>query len=262
MALKIAILGNGNLAFHLAKRLFESDNPAVALILRDLKNSEAFTPFLDNAAIITRDFNLQSYDWDLVIIAVSDRAIREIIAKINFPENAVVVHTSGSESLEIFQDSEIKKFGVIYPLQTLSKEKNISFESIPIFIEATNHEASKQILVAANLLSNRVSELGSEKRLRLHMSAVIACNFTNALYGIAEKELKEIGLDLSIISPLIYETVEKAISIGPEKAATGPAIRGDKNIIDKHLALLSNSPDLESLYRQLTKLIENSKSQK
>ncbi len=43
----------------------------------------------------------------------------------------------------------------------------------------------------------------------------------------------------------MLETVNKAIDIGPENSQTGPAVRNDSNTIEKHMKLLSFSPELK-----------------
>ncbi len=57
---------------------------------------------------------------------------------------------------------------------------------------------------------------------------------------------------LGIFEPLIRETIAKALDNGPEESQTGPAIRNDLNTIEMHLKLLSFSPELQNLYREIT----------
>ena len=58
-----------------------------------------------------------------------------------------------------------------------------------------------------------------------------------------------------MLEPLIKETFSKAMDIGPENAQTGPAIRNDQNTIEKHLELLSFSPELQRIYGEMTRSI-------
>jgi hypothetical protein len=60
------------------------------------------------------------------------------------------------------------------------------------------------------------------------------------------------GFSFDLLEPLIIETISKAIESGPENSQTGPAFRNDKNTIEKHLELLSFSPELQILYKELT----------
>jgi predicted short-subunit dehydrogenase-like oxidoreductase (DUF2520 family) len=63
------------------------------------------------------------------------------------------------------------------------------------------------------------------------------------------------GLPFEVLKPLIFETVEKALESGPENAQTGPAVRRDANTIEKHMELLSFSPELKNIYSEITRSI-------
>jgi predicted short-subunit dehydrogenase-like oxidoreductase (DUF2520 family) len=60
------------------------------------------------------------------------------------------------------------------------------------------------------------------------------------------------GVPFEIFFPLLRETMSKAMDIGPEKSQTGPAVRNDQNTIEKHMELLSFSPELKKIYREIT----------
>ncbi|MFY0600348.1 MAG: DUF2520 domain-containing protein [Cyclobacteriaceae bacterium] len=256
---KIALVGNGNLAFHLAKRLWEIGVGISGLIVRNSSRAEAFKPFLSEGCVISDSSNFADHEWDIILIAVSESATSQVIESNEFPPEATIVHTSGSQSIDIFKNTGVKNFGVLYPLQTFSKEKEIDFSEVPVFIEANSEGSLKMISELAFLLSEKVSELSSEQRLKVHMAAVIACNFSNALYAIAENQLHGVGLDLDTIAPLIQETTQKAIALKPAIAQTGPASRGDLETMNKHLQLLDGSPEIKSIYEQLSKLILDTK---
>jgi len=67
-----------------------------------------------------------------------------------------------------------------------------------------------------------------------------------------EKIISDAGLSFNLLEPLIKETVSKALEFGPDASQTGPAVRNDLNTIEKHLELLSFSPDLQNLYKEMT----------
>ncbi|MEO9476945.1 MAG: DUF2520 domain-containing protein [Cyclobacteriaceae bacterium] len=258
MIIKIALIGNGNLAFHLAKRLKETGNPIAGLVVRDKKNAGEFEALLNSNAVITTQKDLSLFNWDIVLLAVSDSAIPQIVREYKLPQNATVLHCAGSRSIGVFQGTDIEKYGVLYPLQTFSKGKHVQFENIPIYIEGSSANVENEIRQFGESLSPNVSVLNSEQRLKLHMAAVIACNFSNALYSVAQSQLNEIGLNFEVLAALVSETTEKAIAIGPDKAQTGPAARKDQEVIDKHLEVLESRPEIKSIYQQLTNLIGNS----
>ena len=254
--MKVAIVGSGNLAYHLAKRLFETKNPLTALCVRGAEKAAELQQFFGNESKVIQQSDLSNQKVDLVILAVSDEVLPEVLANYQFPAKATVVHTSGTQGINLFDDSYIENFGVLYPLQTFTKDKQVDFSETPVFIESNNKEAFRNIETIADRLSNKVSILRSKERRKVHLAAVIACNFSNALYLLAEKQLNMMGLDFELIKPLISETTQKALALGPEKAQTGPAARGDDSTIAKHKKLLKKDPETQKIYKQLTRLIQ------
>ena len=94
----------------------------------------------------------------------------------------------------------------------------------------------------------------SEQRRHLHLAAVFACNFTNHLYAIAAELLEKQHLPFDALRPLIRETAAKIESLTPIDAQTGPAIRYDRNIMQRHIDLLDDNDEKE-IYRLLSRHI-------
>jgi len=196
----------------------------------------------------------------LNIIALSDHAISEVLEKAAFG-SSLVVHTSGSTPMKVFKD-KVLNYGVLYPLQTFTKGRKLNFSEIPLCIEA-NTSANLEVLnQICTVLSGRVVFMNSKKRLTLHLAAVIACNFSNHLYSLAKTILDEKGISFELLHPLIRETTEKALKFSPEQVQTGPAVRNDLNILEKHLELLSFSPELREIYTILSENIRKSSQDK
>jgi predicted short-subunit dehydrogenase-like oxidoreductase (DUF2520 family) len=149
---------------------------------------------------------------------------------------------------------------VFYPLQTFSKKKRVKLDQAPIFLEANNPDDMKMLKKIAIALSGNAQELDSEKRKYLHLAAVFACNFTNHMYLLAGKILKEQGVSYDLLLPLITETASKLSELSPEEAQTGPAVRFDKDIMDKQMAMLSDL-GVQTIYRLISQNIYKEKLQ-
>ncbi|MGC3979085.1 MAG: DUF2520 domain-containing protein [Paludibacteraceae bacterium] len=191
---------------------------------------------------------------DAYIYALKDSALDNVIDKISTSE-AVHIHTAGSVSIDIFK-GKTDNYGVIYPLQTFSKEKRVNFDDIRQFWNRTMQLSADKITKIAKLLSSDIHYISSEKRKLLHLSAVFACNFTNYMYVLAEKITKEANLDYNVLLPLIAETADKLKYLTPEQAQTGPALRKDYNTLNKHLDLLKNIPELQNIYLLISTSID------
>ncbi|MBP1631216.1 MAG: oxidoreductase [Bacteroidetes bacterium] len=189
---------------------------------------------------------------DLIIIAVSDKAIEEVADKLRI-NNSILVHTSGSMDMEILK-ARAENYGVFYPLQTLSKGNDIDFSLIPLCIEASNQEARQRLNTLASKLTPMVYDINSEQRKQLHIAAVFACNFTNHLLGIAKEELDKKNIPFNILFPLIDQTIEKAKLNNPFDVQTGPAIRNDDQVMEIHKSSLED--DEREIYELISEKIK------
>lgn len=251
----IAIIGSGNLAWHLAPELENVGQRIVEIYSRNIKNARSLQKRLYNAEINpTLDFS--DSEAEIFIICISDDAIEEAAQEIALPENSTIVHTSGSQSISKLGYAATEHIGVFYPLQTFTKNKRVSFEDIPILIEAENSHTTKVLKKLGKSISKKVLSVSSKDRMAIHVAAVIACNFTNHLFEVAEKILKNQGFHFELIKPLIAETINKSLDLGPENSQTGPAARGDLETLDKHMEFLKGSKH-KDVYKLLTELILN-----
>ncbi len=191
---------------------------------------------------------------DIIIVAVPDHLLQEVLRNISCSENTIVAHTAGSFGLEVFP-GQIKKTGVFYPLQTFTSGRKISFNTLPFFVEAPDPDIEKMLAEFAGLLGGKVHFVDSERRKLIHLSAVFACNFTNHMLTAGKEIAEKAGLEFAILEPLIKETVSKALEFGPELSQTGPAIRNDQITIKKHLELLSFSREFQDIYHYITQSI-------
>jgi len=191
---------------------------------------------------------------DIIIIAVPDNKLKEVLAGIRCPGNPVIAHTAGSYGLDVFPSS-INRTGVFYPLQTFSMERPVLYRNLPFLLEASDCKTGDILRKLAESLKGEVHFIDTERRKKIHLAAVFVCNFTNHMLAAGKIITDGTGLSFKILEPLIKETVAKALEIGPEASQTGPAVRNDLNTIEKHLDLLSFSPDLQKLYNEVTRSI-------
>jgi len=248
----VVILGSGNVATHLAKALKAEGENVVQVYSQNLDNAKLLATEI-GADAIANYTNLIS-TADLYIISVKDDAINEVAAQLKNVKG-LVVHTSGTTDINVLSKHGLKS-GVFYPLQTFSKAKSISFDNIPLCIEAEIESDLDTLEKLANSLTSKVYKLNGEKRKVLHLTAVFACNFPNHLYALAAKILDSNQLEFDILRPLIFETADKVMTNLPIDVQTGPAVRDDQNTINKHLSMLNNLPELQDIYQTLSNSIK------
>tara|TARA_B110000285_G_scaffold13195_1_gene13075 strand:+ start:1485 stop:2243 length:759 start_codon:yes stop_codon:yes gene_type:complete len=240
----IVFLGFGNVNFHLINTLYKHNKDSVIQVYN---RSEINLNKELNKIPFTTDLS-KIKEADLYIIGIPDDAIAAFSETLPL-KNKLVVHTSGSVSMEAL--SKRNRKGVFYPLQTFSKNREVNFNTIPICIEA-KEEADLELLTnLGNSLSEKVVEIDSDERSKLHLAAVFVNNFVNHLYAIGDDILGNNELSFDLLHPLIEETASKVKTLSPSEVQTGPARRGDQKTIEKHLHLLKEGPESE-LYQQLT----------
>jgi len=188
---------------------------------------------------------------DIIIVAVPDHKLNTVLDTIECSENTLVAHTAGSFGLEVFP-SRLSKRGVFYPLQTFTRNRKILFSDLPFFIEANSSQMEKILETLAKSLGGKVYVVDKEDRRLLHLAAVFVCNFVNHMLTAGKEIVSRTGLSFEVLEPLILETISKARELGPDQSQTGPAVRNDKNTIAKHMDLLSFSPQLKKIYKEVT----------
>jgi len=246
--ISVTLIGAGNVAVHLYKALKKTKNISVVQWYnRNLKVIEAH----QNELSITNNLD-DLKQADIYIIAVSDDAIGNLSSKLPFNDK-LVVHTSGSVSLHDLDKKNRR--GVFYPLQTFTKNADIDFTEVPICIEIES-KADLQILKKlSEALGCKHYRVNSDQRAALHLAAVFVNNFVNQLYRVGHEITESKSVDFNILKPLIKETARKIETLSPYMAQTGPAKRGDKKTIKKHLRTLDKDIH-KDIYELLTKSIK------
>lgn len=253
--MKIALIGAGNVGWHLAKTLDATQHQVTAVYSRTAATREALAQQLNHALPID-NLNLTLYNIDVVLLAVSDAALAEVTQELAVRAGTIVCHTSGSQPLTVLQPIQGARTGVFYPLQTFTKSKPVNLTHTPFLLEAADEETLGELQQLAAALSDTVLPISSSARKQLHLAAVFACNFTNHLLGISRELLEMANLPPDLLQPLIQETVDKALQRHPFLVQTGPAIRRDQNVLQAHLGMLQQYPQHQELYRQLTQSIQ------
>jgi predicted short-subunit dehydrogenase-like oxidoreductase (DUF2520 family) len=193
---------------------------------------------------------------DVIIVAVPDHKIKSVLNTLKCKPESLLAHTAGSFGFEVFPEGR-EASGIFYPLQTFTKGRDVNFREVPLLIEATDRKSSETLEELAKSICDKVYFTDTENRRILHLAAVFVSNFTNHLLTLGKEVSLKTGYEFDILEPLIVETISKALAIGPEKSQTGPAIRNDRNTMEKQFDLLSFSPELQAIYREFTASIIN-----
>lgn len=198
---------------------------------------------------------------DLYLLCVSDNAIKLLIPQLGYLDDKLIAHTSGATPGSIFNDY-FSRYGVFYPLQSLSKSQEVDLSQVPFCVDAHSEEDLQSLESLAHQLSGNVHRISDDQRRLLHVAAVFVNNFSNHLYDLMDHWLQEEEISFDLLRPLILGGAQKVQHLRPQEAQTGPAIRADVDTIQRHLDILEEKrPDLIQLYQDFTTSINPELSQ-
>lgn len=254
---RVAVIGSGNVAEALALAVARSPYELIQLYGRNRQRVRALAQAAGCPWTSDPD---ELAEADIYLISVSDRAIGELSARLNFPPQATVAHTAGSVPPEELAPG-IRNRGILYPLQTFTAGRAVDLRTIPLFVCGETDQATETLTALAEALSRNVSPATARQLRSLHLAAVFACNFSNHMYAVAQRLIVSGGLPSETLRPLIAETAAKALeSSCAATVQTGPARRGDTATQQSHLSLLSDEPLLQQIYQNIsTDIWETSK---
>ena len=253
--LSFCMIGAGNVASHLAPALRQSGLTPLAVYSRSLGHARELADRLDGAQAADQLGDLPRAD--LYVCCVRDDALPQLAAQmktLGFPSDALYVHTAGCVSLNVLSE-HFGRAAVLYPLQTFSKEASVNWREIPLFVEASDAGTLQVVQQLAEQLSDSVQQLSGRVREALHVAAVFACNFPNHCYSLAYSLLQEAGVNPVCLNPLVRQTARKLETVPPQQGQTGPAVRGDRQVMQRHFEALATHKEWQHIYRVMSQSI-------
>ena len=251
MMKRVVLIGSGNVAWHIARRLKLSDC-TVQVYGRNLYDAVGFAGYL-----YISDVNQLDKDADYYILCVKDVAVQSVAASLPFRlhQDQMLIHTSGTLPMDILQPFA-QQYGVLWPLMSLRKNHEVMHpDSTPYIVTAPGKEASENLAVIADLLTDTWSCADDNQRQKMHLMAVVTSNFTNHLLALAYQYCTGNQIDFNHFNPIIAETVNRIKGIDPATLQTGPAVRADHRTMELHLSLLLPDENLSKLYRDFSESI-------
>ena len=252
-AVKVVIVGSGNVAESFARTLSGVDGiELVQVFARNCERGMAVAK-VGGCEWVADPEELAKAD--IYIISVSDRSVKSVAESLNVSEEATIVHTAGSVPMSVIPRRKGGR-GIIYPLQSFTSGREVNLADVPLFVEADSEEVSERLMNVASLISSRVEYADSERRRTIHLAGVFVNNFVNHLYAMGGDILDRENIDFDMLKPLIAETASKALATNdPRVVQTGPAVRGDMEVTERHMAMLEDDECKQQIYKLITQSI-------
>jgi predicted short-subunit dehydrogenase-like oxidoreductase (DUF2520 family) len=229
-ALRLGIIGSGRAAWAFASTWRRIGWPISGVATRGAETPIGPRRSIDDLATAS----------DILLVAVSDRAIEEIVAAI--PETkAIIVHPSGVIP-------SLRGGFSLHPLKALPPVGEPSgLAGTLLVFEGAHRDVAEEI---ASKAGARFAEIARESKTRYHAAAVFGSNYVAALLDIAD-ELIGIEGARDDLAALARSAIDNWAAHTDAQRFTGPAARGDADIIERHLAALRDRPELAEIYRLL-----------
>ncbi len=132
MKRSVTIIGAGKVGSALCKSLYNSDYQIDSIISESKDSADKLAAKLGLSSFVDSSKIIKS---EIVIIAVPDDKISDVILSLNVSDHSLVVHTAGGVSLNVFSDLKCRVKGILYPMQTFSTGRETSMDDVPFLID-------------------------------------------------------------------------------------------------------------------------------
>ncbi|HVR37940.1 MAG TPA: Rossmann-like and DUF2520 domain-containing protein [Thermoanaerobaculia bacterium] len=241
--MRLGILGGGRAAWAYGSTWSRIGWPLSGVWLRDQSHShiaELLGTAREDLADVARDS-------ELLLIAVSDSAIDSVAAMI--PEtNAIIFHASGAKS-------SVRDGFSLHPLKSLPPAGEPSDLADTLLVFEGKHRHTAKLIAAA--AGARFAEVSPEQKALYHAAAVFGSNYVAAALDIAQRLMTRAGVHdvREDLVALARSAIENWRRFEDAKRFTGPAARGDREVLERHLGALANDAQLATIYELLAREI-------
>jgi len=231
--LRVGIVGSGRVGTALARALRDASVDVVGPVGRGERSARC----------------------DAIVLCVPDAEIAAA-AEVVTAAAPLVGHTSGATPLSALAHAGVASFG-LHPLQTVA-HPDVRFEGAGAAVAGSTPEALAFATALAERLGMTPFEIDDEGRAAYHAAASVASNFLVTLQAAAETIAAGAGLEpeqaRALLAPLVRQTVENIVELGPDAALTGPVARGDEaTTAAQRAAVEGTAPELVDLFDELVR---------
>lgn len=259
MAERVFVIGAGKVGRGLVRAFRSSGVEVVGLHAR--KNTDDATSVGEYPESIS--------DANVILIAVTDSEIDSVcnsLIKLREQKRnwlrpgTVILHTSGTVEPANFAKLQqlgmlVGTFHPLVPFSSAERGAELVTESwVGIDGDGSACATSRRLAAA---LGARTVNIPPGGKAVYHAAAVMASNFPIVLAAIASRVLSQKGVPGRTAEQVVQSLMSSAVGNlqfgSPKDVLTGPAVRGDMKMIEKHIAGLSGDPQAVAVYEVLTR---------
>lgn len=244
--MRLGIIGGGRAAWAFGSAWKRIGWPLSGVWLRDESHSH-IAELLETARLDMSDLARES---ELLLLAVSDRAI-EVVARALPESDAIVFHASGA-LLSVRGGFSLHPLKALPPVGTPS-----DLEGTLLVFEGEHRRTAKLVATAVGA---RFCEVSAEQKPLYHAAAVFGSNYVAVVLDIAERLMNRAGVEGSRedLVALALSAIDNWRGHTDARRFTGPAARGDDDVLARHRGALRADPALAEIYERLAEQISGS----
>lgn len=194
---------------------------------------------------------------DILMISTPDSQIEPVagaLKQLKLPSKTIVFHCSGALSSELLKPIGCQ-VASLHPLNTFSEFMGLgSFNGTFCALEGDAEACATLDKLFANI-GAKIVDIETQSKAKWHLASVIACNGINALVEASLQLYNELGLGqdgaMQALAPILRQTIEQILKLGPTQALTGPIERGDSSTVMSHQSVMLENKPLQKLYQAL-----------
>ncbi|HEV8047513.1 MAG TPA: Rossmann-like and DUF2520 domain-containing protein [Terriglobales bacterium] len=197
---------------------------------------------------------------DVIWFCVPDREIKNAAQQLAVAidwKGKIAFHSSGallSDELNILRERGAA-VGSIHPMMTFVTGAIPSLKGVPFAMEG-DVAAIRAARRIARDLGGEAFTISKQHKTAYHAWGSFASPLLVALFVTAEQVARAAGLSAHQarrkMLPIVSQTIANYRTLGPAAAFSGPIVRGDAEIVRKHLQMLRTIPEARKAYLALS----------
>jgi len=253
---QIAIVGPGRLGGALSLALTEAGYRVSEVISRNTpdsrKRAQEIARAIGSVATTPKTSKLDSH---LIWLCVPDREISAVARALSHSvgwKGKIAFHSSGalaSDELDLLRRRGAAVASV-HPMMTFVRGSIPSLKGVAFALEGD----AKAIRLARKItrdLGGDAFSISKTNKIAYHAWGGFSSPLLVAMLVTAERVAKAAGLSAAQARKIMLPIVRQTLALGPAGAFSGPIVRGDVPVVQKHLRTLQKIPRAKEVYGAL-----------
>jgi predicted short-subunit dehydrogenase-like oxidoreductase (DUF2520 family) len=257
----VAIVGPGRLGTALALQLISAGYRISEIVSRSPASQRQVRALAQTLNARSSHYHDLRLDAGLIWLCVPDREIAPVAANLAVSGiwiRKTVFHSSGaldSDTLNALRERGAKVASV-HPMMTFVRDAVPAMQGITFALEGDAAAVRLARRVARDFKA-RTFLIRKEHKAAYHAWGAFASPLLVAALVTAEQVAQLVGLKKSearrTMLPIICQTLVNYAALGPAGAFSGPLVRGDADIVRRHLQALKKVPQARAVYVALAR---------